>query len=84
MEAFKRQCWGRGGTFGLEEKRVLLSPWAGRSGLGGLRPNGTRVERLWFDVFPLAGGDGSWAGPVRQELASAMPWTGHGLGDPTA
>lgn len=51
MEAFKRQRWGRGGTFGLEEKRVLLGPWAGRSGLDGPRPNGTGVERLWFDFF---------------------------------
>lgn len=82
MEAFKRQCWGRGGIFGPEEKHVMLSPWAGLSDLCGVWPNGARVERLCFD-FPLAG-DGSWAGAAGQELASAVAWTGHGLGTPTA
>lgn len=76
-EAFKRQHWGRGGTFGLEEKHVLLSPWTGRSGLHGLQPNGMRIKKLCFD-FPLAG-DGSWAGAGVQELAAAvaLAQTGH-------
>lgn len=79
---FKRQCWGRCGTFGLEEKPFLGSPRAGRSGLSDLQPKGTKVKKLCFDI-PLAG-DGSWAGAVGQELVTAVAWTGHGLGTPTA
>jgi len=82
MEAFNRQCWGRRGTFGPEEKHVLLSPWAGGSGFRGFSPNGTKIEKFCF-YFPLAG-EGSWAGAAGQELATAVPWTGRRLDTPTA